>query len=685
MRQAFVFFLPLLGLFAKVQIDLNHPFYKEGVLCTEGGGVIHGEDLRIQAEKICYFHSRDGNTEIEAEGDLLIQYKNKAYVGEKLFFDLEKKEGMVLFGKTAASMFFIGGDKIQLFSNGNYRAENAFITSCENKDSSWDLHARKVCVQKNELFSAKKVRFRLFKIPTLWLPSFRLNLKRFKEPIFRYYINWNKGPKAGVRYQLYSWIDWAAFARVEYRYGKGWGGAIESAYKPKDSPTSFLARGYLGKDRLFNAEDVERRYRLQGALFTESASEKTRFHLTWDKYSDVRMPQDFKTDDFEVDTALKTKVELHHTGEDFLTYGKALVRANSFETLKQELPTLFLATKPLCFKKVPVFFTQNLKASYLDFSYSDQLTSSLNDFSAFRIEGYERLFFPLPLKALTLTPFLEARACFYSDSPSSKEKLLGQVGYGADLEMSAWKDYRNKRHVLKPYLSYRSLSHPSVSPDAHYIFSLQDGLDKIDQLKVGFRNLVFFPKGKEQRFEADLFFRAFFEDASILKLIPKGYLFFYWKTPYLHFSSENCYNFRNHVPDFSNTRLSWTIGENAALSIEGRYRSRYDWRKSDHENFILDVTRKEDELLFSPLSDRRITILTRAFFRLNPFWELKFESHHGFYRLYKNEHVGKSYNEFKIHLYTWLSSSWKLHFYYGYTLNNHFDWNIGLQLVKKSF
>lgn len=136
---------------------------------------------------------------------------------------------------------------------------------------------------------------------------------------------------------------------------------------------------------------------------------------------------------------------------------------------------------------------------------------------------------------------------------------------------------------------------------------------------------------------------------------------------------------------FSNANLSWTLSENTAMNLEARYRSKYDWRKSNHENFILDVTRSESELLESPLSDRRITLLSNLFIRLNPFWELKFESHHGFYRLYKNQIVGDSYNEFRIHLYTWISSAWKLHFYYGYTLHNHFDWNINIQMMKKTF
>jgi len=61
-------------------------------------------------------------------------------------------------------------------------------------------------------------------------------------------------------------------------------------------------------------------------------------------------------------------------------------------------------------------------------------------------------------------------------------------------------------------------------------------------------------------------------------------------------------------------------------------------------------------------------LLSNVFIRLNPFWELKFETHHGLYRLYKNSIHEKPFNEFQIHLYTYISAAWKLHLSYGYTV-----------------
>lgn len=674
----------------EVTVDLRNPTYQNGILYTSQGGVIQNKDIRIQAESIQYFHRMEEGKmvqKIEAEGDLLIQYKGRVFVGSELEFDFDQMTGLVYDGKTQASLWYVGGDKIALASDGSYRVTNAFVTTCENKDSTWDLRASRVNVIKNDFFQANKVRFRFFRFPALWLPSFKVNLKKFKEPIFKYYANWNKGPLVGFRYQLYSWQDLALYGRLEYRWSKGWGGALESEYCPEHRLTTFMTRNYLGTNRLFNAEDAIRRYRVQGALYNESQSGKTHTKLTWDKYSDVRMPGDFKSSDFEVDTALKTIFYVHHVEEDFITSFKVMPRANSFQSLKQELPTGFLNVRPQEIKKTGIISTHYIKASYLDFDYSDKLVTSLKDFQSPRVEAYESLFRPFHIKALTITPHISARAIFYGTSPSHHSKWLGVLGYGAKANFRGVQTYQRYKHVVEPYLEYKALSRPTVNPDSHYIFSIQDGYQKLQQIEVGTKHLLFSKRRpcKEPSFTLNLYANAFFRDPVIPQVVPKAYLYLAWRLPSVHISLHNCYNFRNRVWDFSNAHLKWTVSENVAMNIETRYRSKYDWRKSDHENFILDVTRSESELLESPLSDRRITILSNIFIRLNPFWELKFESHHGFYRLYKNHIVGQSYNEFRIHLYTWISSAWKLHLYYGYTLNNHFDWNVSIQMMKKTF
>lgn len=685
------FLLPLLPLFSlvsadllpaskEVTVNLSNPTYKNGILYTNQGGVIQGTDLRIQAKSIQYT-KQDGTHRVEAEGDLLIQYKGRVYVGSELEYDLDTQSGVLYDGKTFSSIWYVGGDKIFLHADGSYKVVNAFITTCENIDSSWDFHAGRVEGWKSNLIEAKKVRFRLFKIPAFWFPSFKVNLKKFKEPIFRYSINWDKGqgPRASIRYQLYSWQAFAMYGRVEYRWKTGWGGAFETEYFPSDHPTTFVTRSYLGTDRLETAPDKMRRYRLQGSLHSKSRSGKTVTRLSWDKYSDVRMPSDFKSDDFEVDTAHQTIFKVWHKESGIVTAAKFRPRVNTFETLQQDLPTFFAAIRPIELGQTGILATNYLKASYLDFTYSNHLTEHLSSFHSTRVEMRERLQRPFQIGALTLCPEAGVIGIFYGNSPSAQSKAVGVFSYGIKGEARAWRHFNHYRHQIEPYASLYGLSTPTTGPDGHYIFSIQDGYDRIQQLQLGIRNLLFSKRrpGAEPSFTTDLFANAFTADATIPQWIPRLYLHMGWRLPSLHFTWKNCWNFRNHTVDYSNARFQWTLSENSAFSLEARYRSPYDWRKSDHENFILDVTRSESELLLSPLSDRRITLLTSFFFRLNPFWECQIQSHHGFYRTTEDP-----YNEVKVDLFTWLSSALKLRLSYSHTDKDD-RVTAGVSLVRK--
>jgi hypothetical protein len=245
---------------------------------------------------------------------------------------------------------------------------------------------------------------------------------------------------------------------------------------------------------------------------------------------------------------------------------------------------------------------------------------------------------------------------FYGNSPSSKPKWLGVISYGARAEATSRRFFETYQHQIQPYAEFTALSHPTVRPDSHYTFSIQDGYDQINRFRIGLRNLLHtrLKKGIEPRFIADLYGNAFLADRKIPQFLPYGYLDLFWRFPSVHLTSENAWNFREHTLQYANARLQWTVNENIAISFEGRYRSRFDWRKADHDNFILDVTRSQSELLQSPLSDQRVTFLTDLFIRFTPLWECRIQSHHGFLRL--NE---KPYNEIKIDLFTWISASLK--------------------------
>lgn len=652
----------------KVTVDLKKPTYENGTLTTYKGGIILGPDLRIQAKHIRYLH-KGLNHKIEASGDLLVQYQGRAYLGESVHFDLTKKSGEVFQGKTYAAPWYIGGNIIKIKADGSYEVKNATLTTSDEKDANWDLFASEIDVLEKQIFVAKNIRFRLFQVPTLWLPYFKLNLKKSDEPIFRYFINWDKGqgPRISGRYQFYSNESTALYLRGDYRLRKGAGGALETIYQSPNGRTKFVTKSYVASDFLQNNPVKKRRFRLQGEFHGRSKRGNTVADITWDRYSDILMPQDFHSDDFEVNTALKTEFNFNHREKDLITILNVRPRMNSFQSLKQNLPFFFLTMRPLKLGKTGIISKNYLRLSYLDFKYSKELVQNLNDFESSRLETHQEVYRPFNLGPFVFTPKCGTIGVFYGENPEEHSRGLGALFYEGLFQTHLYRYYDRFKHVLRPYVSYKGISNPTIDVNQHFIFSILDGIDRLNQLKGGIETKLYANDQIEiePRFAANLYALGFFTTRKIPQFIPKLYLNLDWYYPSFSIHTVSAWNFRHQTLDYTNIHAKWTLSQNVAFNIEGRYRSRFDWRKADRENFILDVSRSESELLRSPLSDRRITLLTNCFIRFNPFWSCHVQSHQGWFRL--NE---TPYNEFKIDLSTIITSNWRLQIIYTHTMQD---------------
>jgi hypothetical protein len=121
----------------------------------------------------------------------------------------------------------------------------------------------------------------------------------------------------------------------------------------------------------------------------------------------------------------------------------------------------------------------------------------------------------------------------------------------------------------------------------------------------------------------------------------------------------------------------YTVSPAMALGVEFRHRSKYRFRKAVYDNWVVDFARPIDELLDSPLSDGRNTLLTKAHFRFTPRWNMQFQSFHGWGR--KDE---PRYNGAKVEFYTMLTSSWQWKITYEYLPNDPFRFSQDFKLIK---
>jgi len=671
---------------SNIEANLKEPTFSDGVLKTEQGGVITAEGIRVQAQEITYTNKTvDGQKvmTLEAKGDLLFEYGDKIFVGSHLKYDFISGKGTLFDGRTSDGIWFVGGDRIELEGDGNYAIFGAFITSSESVDPSFKISAKSVQLLNGSQVKSSEVKFLFFGAPLFWLPSFKTNLQNISAPPLRYKVVWDKGlgPRLSFRYRIFSWEDLSLFLRLDYRLTKGPGAAFETEYFSKDERTTFVTRSYGAFDKEVSDERGWKRYRLQGMFHHDSEDGKTTTHATIDKYHDLKMISDLPSTDFEIDTQKRTQFLLTHQAD--IGFASLLVepRVNNFESINQKLPKIKAGVRPMSIGRTGIMSENFVNVGYLDYVYSNDLISTypaLQETSAGRLETRNRIYRPFSVGPLNFNPSAGVIGIFYSNNPSGASVGQGVVTYGGTVNAPFYHRYNTFKHVIEPYLDYYGLSHPIAGLNHHYTFNIEDGLYQINSLKMGLTNKLFFKTSPfySPSLKLDIFTYAFFHSQTYKKLCPKAYLDLTWSRPSYLLQANTSWNFEENLLDYSNLRAEITCNASAAFALEFRHRSRYNWRKADRKNFILDMAHSIQELEDSPLSDKRNTFLTQFRIKISPTWSCYVTSHHGWGRLHE-----PSYNSYKIDLYTLIASHWKLRTAYTHTTNDD-RVTVQIQLVK---
>ncbi|MDP1880375.1 MAG: hypothetical protein Q8K60_05500 [Parachlamydiaceae bacterium] len=649
-------------------VDLREPTYSNGVLSTDLGGVITASQIRIQAKKINYSKKQFEDEQVwkvEASEDLIVEFGEYIFVGEKLIYDFQNRSGVIYEGTTSVGAWFFGGEELQLRADGSYLLINGFVTTSENDIPEWGIFSKSVHIQNNHQMLAKDVKFRYMNIPILWIPSLRINLDTIFDSPIRYRLRWGgrQGPRAGFTYEIFSWNNWKTFVRFDYRFTRGPGGGIETYYDSLDNNTHFHSINYLCNDSSILHINEKARYRFEGEYRTSWNLNKTRFLLTYDKISDKDMPNFYYDQDFFIQKSYRTQMLIRHQEEYSITNFYTRVRINSFQTVKQQLPSLELNFKPREIQNTGIIFENYANASYLDFKYSEHMIH-VDNYCSTRFQYRPTMYRPYNLGSfLTLTPEIGAITQLYGNTPHDGKEWLLMGKAACHLHTQLYRQYAKIKHVIEPYLSYYYLTSPTSSAHEHYIFDIDDGLTRLNALSFGIQNHVYGKQielGFSRLLSANVYSFAFFNTHKMKQTIPRVYADFYITTsPTLRHVINTAWNFDFNQLDYINVRSDWTVDENLAIALEFRHRSSFSWRKVDANNFFLDLFHSEERLRHSFLSDRRDTLLINFFYRFHPNWAFEFTSRQGWNR--KRE---PNYFEYELDLLTTIQSAWYLRISY---------------------
>ncbi len=388
------------------------------------------------------------------------------------------------------------------------------------------------------------------------------------------------------------------------------------------------------------------------------------------------MRSDFPTQLFELSTLERTEGFVKAYFDNAFTSLYARPRINRFRGFKQELPTLTVAMKPFTLGNTEAVLENYFRFAYLDYSYADNLENLVPNFRSGRLETKHNLYRPFQWGPINFLPEAGLRGIFYSDSPNQKGALQAVLHYNFDTYTSLEKSYTNLLHTIEPYAHFSGYSTPTTPSDDVFIFSLQDGLNHLSQLKLGLRNQLtsladFSPL---PALSSDLYAYNFFNSSVIPDLFPKIGIDTTANFSKMSLGSFLGWNMEQNLLDFANFKLGYTFNDYFAFTAEVRHRGDYFWRKNNYNNYLLDVTRAATDLVDSPLSDYRTTFRCKWQLQLSPLMTLRILNHVG-WRPNK-----PFYHESKVELQTIISNAVRLRFTYMRTVRTN-QYTFGVNLV----
>lgn len=679
MRWMLILLVPTL-LFS-IQIDLADPILEDGVLKTDKGGVIRTDDLRIQAEKFCY-----SKESVSAEGNLMVEMGRLLFIGRKIEYDFETKTGVIYDGRCGIEPWFFGGRTIYIHPDRSYSFFDAFATTSESALPEWFLSTKRATLKQDLSLQARHLTLNYENVPLLWFPSIKANIRSVIDSPLRFTFRWGggQGSRIGAIYEAYRDERWQGFARIDYRYERGFGGGFEMYYRGLHTSERLDAINYIAEDWKRRERTESTRYRFLGLYGNAFDSGRTTLWLSYDKLSDKEMATDYNDKGLRLEAAKPTEFYIRRQEVNAIFSSTTRIRINDFQTIKQELPTVGATFRPQVLGKTGILAEGRLEGSYLEFEYQDSDLDT-RDYNSPRLEASGKLWRPIHAGCINVTPEAGFVSIWYGNNPHHKERLVNAGCFRTVAEAPFFRFYGNEKHVISPYVDWQCLTLPSTDPTKHFIFDITDGWYKLNNIRVGATQNLYRKDGWgciRRPLFIDIWGNAFYDTHTIPVFMQKMYSSVVW-CPWSRIkeTARVAWDFEHNRLDHINLGVQWTVNDNAAIAVEWRKRSPYDWRKVDKENFILDSFRTSRFLRHTSLSDKRDTLLIHLFYRFHPNWAIQFQSRSGWGR--RDLEKQPPYFEYEADLLGTIRSAWRFKFSYRHREDeDRFFVNLTLSLQR---
>lgn len=229
-------------------------------------------------------------------------------------------------------------------------------------------------------------------------------------------------------------------------------------------------------------------------------------------WSDSDIIRDFRSEDFRDVQTPDNFLEGYYTGDNYVVSAFTRYQPNDYHVVQRRLPEIRFDGLPVD-AGAGIYHRVNASIAVLEDKSLPSLADDVN-----RVDAYYGLTRPFtPREWFSFKPVAGARVTHYDGATGGKSdytRVLGEIGFDAELQASSTYDYQNKqwkidglRHLVKPYVSYRAVPEadrgqryiPQIdrTPFSTYLQPLGladrrdiDTLGKINTLRLGVDNAL---------------------------------------------------------------------------------------------------------------------------------------------------------------------------------------------------
>lgn len=491
---------------------------KEKKIIATGNVSVRYGDVTLECDRI---EVDTENQTALCEGNVRIEQPARGVLtGERIFYDLARKEGSVVMGRVQAYPWYGRAETTERVSEVEYVLKNGYITTCDHENPHYRLRASEVRVFPKDKVIAKNVVMYIGRLPVMWFPVYHQPIIENRPRVQFIYgtsSDWGNFLLSAWRFHLTGKTN--VDVLVDYRSRKGFAEGADLYYDMKDFGLEGLGSGLFRSyfvhqndfgtysKKAFRDEDdsakLRKRFQWKHRM---DMREDARVILEMNKLSDEHFLKDYFFNEYTTSGRIpRNYISFVHASPNYSLSVEANARLDDFYTVTQKLPQVRMSIPDQRLWDTNFYYSGDHSGTVFDKAYaSDQQQNE----RVSRLDSMNQLSYLTKIGFLQMMPFATFRNTAYTRTAEESEEV-NRVSVGGGLNLSSRFhrvfDVQSEflgiavnqlRHLISPQIRYTHLHSPTVSSDRLYQLDEVDALTKLNVVELRLENKLQTKRGK---------------------------------------------------------------------------------------------------------------------------------------------------------------------------------------------